>query len=49
VLPGKFDAAAVPHFYALSMANAAYMIAVKRSSLLIGHLRVPALRGAAHP
>jgi len=36
VLPGKFDAAAVPHFYALSMANAAYMIAVKRSSLLIG-------------
>ena len=39
VLPGVFDAsAAVSHFIAISMANAAYMIAIKRSSLLIGSL-----------
>jgi len=39
VLPGIFDAgAAVTHFTAISMANVAYMIAVKRSSLLIGSL-----------
>jgi drug/metabolite transporter (DMT)-like permease len=39
VLPGVFDAlAAVSHFYAMSMANVAFMVAVKRSSLLIGSL-----------
>ena len=35
--PSVFDALAiVTHFYAVSMANVAYMIAVKRTSLLIG-------------
>jgi uncharacterized membrane protein len=39
LFPGVFDAAAaVTHFYAMSMANVAYMIAIKRSSLLIGSL-----------
>jgi len=37
LLPSVFDAIAiVSHFYAVSMVNVAYMIAVKRSSLLIG-------------
>jgi drug/metabolite transporter (DMT)-like permease len=37
LLPGLFDAAqSVTHFYAISMANVAYMIAIKRISLLIG-------------
>ncbi|MDH4161115.1 MAG: DMT family transporter [Nitrospirota bacterium] len=37
LLPALFDVmATVAHFYAVSMANVAYMIAVKRSSLLIG-------------
>lgn len=37
LLPSLFDAlATVCHFYAVSMANVAYMIAVKRTSLLIG-------------
>jgi drug/metabolite transporter (DMT)-like permease len=37
LLPGAFDAVhAVAHFFAVSMANVAYMIAIKRSSLLIG-------------
>jgi len=37
LLPSLFDAiATVSHYYALSMANVAYMIAVKRTSLLIG-------------
>ena len=37
LLPAIFDTAAiVSHFYAISMTNVAYMIAVKRSSLLIG-------------
>jgi drug/metabolite transporter (DMT)-like permease len=36
-LPGAFDAVqSVTHFFAVSMANVAYMIAIKRSSLLIG-------------
>jgi len=39
LLPGAFDAVqSVTHFYAVSMANVAYMIAIKRSSLLIGSL-----------
>jgi uncharacterized membrane protein len=39
LVPGVFDAAAaITHFYAMSMANVAYMIAIKRSSLLIGSL-----------
>jgi drug/metabolite transporter (DMT)-like permease len=38
-LPALFDAiATVTHFYAVSMANVAYMISVKRTSLLIGSL-----------
>jgi drug/metabolite transporter (DMT)-like permease len=37
LLPGLFDAVqSVTHFYAVSMANVAYMIAIKRFSLLIG-------------
>jgi len=37
LLPGVFDAVhAVAHFFAVSMANVAYMIAIKRSSLLMG-------------
>jgi len=37
LLPAFFDAlATVSHFYAVSMANVAYMVAVKRTSLLIG-------------
>jgi len=37
LLPGVFDAVhSVSHFYAVSMANVAYMVAIKRSSLLIG-------------
>jgi uncharacterized membrane protein len=39
LLPALFDATAtVSHFYAVSMANVAYMIAVKRTSLLFGVL-----------
>ncbi|MEK6743201.1 MAG: EamA family transporter [Nitrospirota bacterium] len=37
LLPGAFDAVqSVTHFFAVSMANVAYMIAIKRSSLLMG-------------
>lgn len=37
LLPGIFDAVAtVAHFYAMSMTNVAYMIALKRTSLLMG-------------
>jgi uncharacterized membrane protein len=37
LLPGLFDSVqSVTHFYAVSMANVAYMIAIKRFSLLIG-------------
>ncbi len=37
LLPGLFDAiATITHFYAMSMANVAYMIALKRTSLLMG-------------
>ena len=37
LLPGMFDAVhSVSHFYAVSMANVAYMVAIKRFSLLIG-------------
>jgi len=37
LLPGAFDAVqSVTHFFAVSMANVAYMIAIKRFSLLIG-------------
>lgn len=37
LLPALFDVlATLSHFYAVSMANVAYMIAVKRTSLLIG-------------
>jgi drug/metabolite transporter (DMT)-like permease len=37
LLPAVFDVVAtVSHFYAVSMANIAYMVAVKRTSLLIG-------------
>ena len=37
LLPGLFDAVqSVTHFYAVSMVNVAYMIAIKRFSLLIG-------------
>jgi len=37
LLPGFFDAVAtIAHFYAISMTNVAYMIALKRTSLLIG-------------
>ena len=37
LMPGLFDALqAVTHFFAISMANVAYMIAIKRFSLLIG-------------
>jgi drug/metabolite transporter (DMT)-like permease len=37
LLPGAFDAVqSVSHFFAVSMTNVAYMIAIKRSSLLIG-------------
>jgi drug/metabolite transporter (DMT)-like permease len=37
LLPALFDATAtIAHFYAVSMANVAYMIAVKRTSLLFG-------------
>jgi drug/metabolite transporter (DMT)-like permease len=37
LLPGIFDAVqSVSHFYAVSMANVAYMVAIKRFSLLIG-------------
>ena len=37
IIPSFFDAAAtISHFYAISMANVAYMIAVKRTSLLLG-------------
>lgn len=37
LLPGLFDAVAtITHFYAISMTNVAYMIALKRTSLLIG-------------
>lgn len=39
LLPGAFDAVqSVTHFFAVSMVNAAYMIAIKRTSLLIGSL-----------
>ena len=39
LLPSLFDAmATVSHYYALSLANVAYMIAIKRTSLLIGAL-----------
>jgi len=37
LLPGAFDALhSVTHFFAVSMANVAYMVAIKRSSLLMG-------------
>lgn len=37
LLPGAFDAVqSVTHFFAVSMANVAYMIAIKRLSLIIG-------------
>jgi len=37
LLPALFDAAAtVSHFYAVSMSNVAYMVAVRRTSLLFG-------------
>lgn len=37
LLPALFDAmATISHFYAVSMANVAYMVAVKRTSLLFG-------------
>jgi uncharacterized membrane protein len=37
LLPALFDATAtVSHFYAVSMSNVAYMVAVKRTSLLFG-------------
>jgi len=37
LLPGAFDAVqSVTHFFAVSMINVAYMIAIKRSSLIIG-------------
>jgi len=37
LLPGLFDAVhSVSHFFAVSMANVAYMVAIKRTSLLIG-------------
>lgn len=37
LLPGAFDAVqSVTHFFAVSMSNVAYMIAVKRLSLIIG-------------
>jgi len=37
LLPGAFDALqSVTHFFAVSMANVAYMIAIKRLSLIIG-------------
>jgi drug/metabolite transporter (DMT)-like permease len=39
VVPALFDAVAtVSHFYAVSMANIAYMVAIKRTSLLFGML-----------
>jgi drug/metabolite transporter (DMT)-like permease len=39
LLPGGFDAFhAVSHFFAMSMANVAYMVSVKRTSLLIGSI-----------
>jgi drug/metabolite transporter (DMT)-like permease len=39
LLPGAFDAVqSVAHFFAVSMVNVAYMVAIKRSSLLIGSL-----------
>jgi len=39
LLPGAFDAVqSVSHFFAVSMVNVAYMVAIKRSSLLIGSL-----------
>jgi len=39
LLPGAFDALhSVTHFFAVSMANVAYMIAIKRLSLIIGSL-----------
>ena len=39
LLPALFDATAtLSHFYAVSMSNVAYMIAVKRTSLLFGVL-----------
>jgi drug/metabolite transporter (DMT)-like permease len=39
VLPGAFDAVqSVTHFFAVSMVNVSYMIAVKRISLVIGSL-----------
>jgi len=37
LLPGVFDALqSITHFYAVSMANVAYMIAIKRLSLIMG-------------
>lgn len=37
LLPGTFDSVqAVTHFFAVSMVNVAYMVAVKRSSLILG-------------
>jgi len=37
LLPGAFDALqSVTHFFAVSMANVAYMVAIKRLSLIIG-------------
>jgi len=37
LIPALFDATAtVSHFYAVSMSNVAYMVAVKRTSLLFG-------------
>jgi drug/metabolite transporter (DMT)-like permease len=39
LLPGTFDALhSITHFFAVSMANVAYMIAIKRLSLIIGSL-----------
>jgi drug/metabolite transporter (DMT)-like permease len=49
LIPALFDAAAtVSHFYAISMANVAYMIAVKRTSLLFGVLYGFLLFGERH-
>lgn len=46
VLPGAFDAVqSVTHFFAVSMVNVSYMIAVKRLSLVIGSLYGFALFG----
>ena len=39
LLPGAFDSMhAVTHFFAVSMVNVAYMVSVKRSSLIIGSI-----------